>query len=92
MCQNLNDTTLKAKYPWYFVLKSIFLQCGLFEVWRTHNYPNAKWLKLSIKQKLHDLFINKWFSYIKNFNKGLFYKIFKTNFGLEPYLKTHQPL
>ena len=21
-CQNLNDNTLKAKYPWYFVLKS----------------------------------------------------------------------
>jgi len=47
--------------------------------------PNG--LKLSIWQKLRDLFINEWFSSIENSNKELFYRIFKTDVGLEPYFK-----
>ena len=41
------------------------IKCGFPDIWQNQNVLNPKWLKLSIKQKLKDLYINDWFSAMK---------------------------
>ena len=73
-------------FNWYKHVKDILIKCGLINIWNNHFSPNPNWLKLSVKQKLKDLFVNSWFSDIEN-NHGLMtYKLFKKKFGFENYL------
>ena len=51
---------------WYKHVKDILIKCGLINIWNNHFSPNPNWLKLSVKQKLKDLFVNSWFSDIEN--------------------------
>jgi hypothetical protein len=74
------------KFLWIEHVKNIFFECGLMNIWESHEFNNSKWLTLTIKQKLSDIFINEWYSNIENQSKCRSYKLFKHNFGFEKYL------
>ena len=83
---HLNDNELKRKYPWFHKVKSILYKCGFINVWNDQTFPNSKWLKLAIKRKLSDLFLNEWYSLVNYSSNSSFYKVFKQSFGIEDYL------
>lgn len=82
----LDDDTFKKKYPWMYNVKTILIKCGLVNVWFDNIQTNFNWLKLAVKQKLKDLFLNEWYSKIDNSSNSMFYRVFKKTFGIEPYL------
>jgi len=49
--------------------------------------PNLLWLKKMFSLKLSDLFINNWYSTINMSSKCKNYRIYKTSFGFEEYLR-----
>ena len=63
-------------FNWYKHVEDILIKCGLINIWNNHFSPNPNWLKLTVKQKLKDLFVNSWFSEIEN-NHGLMTYKFK---------------
>ena len=77
---NLDPEMVKKQYPWFAAIKSIFVKCGMVNIWNSQSVNNTEWLKCSIKQKLKDLFINSWFSEVENSSSCLFYKILKNLF------------
>jgi hypothetical protein len=86
LARELQGNNLKLRFPWIHTVKYIFIKTGLINIWESHSFPNHKWLKLAVRQKLKDLFINDWASLIDQTNKCSTYKIFKHNFGIEKYL------
>jgi hypothetical protein len=52
----LSDNLLKKKYPWFFNVKTILIKCGLSQMWFDIIICKLEWLKLSVQQKLKDLF------------------------------------
>ena len=85
--QTLPEYTLKTRFHWFFAIKkNILIKCGLINTWDIQLFVNPKWLKLTVKRKLKDLFLTKWYSQINNSSKSQFYKYFKTSFGYENYL------
>jgi hypothetical protein len=84
--RNLSDNLLQKRFPWVYCIKNVLLKTGLINIWETHVFPNTKWLKLTVKQKLKDLSINEWFSNVETSSKGQTYRIFKHNFQTERYL------
>ena len=85
---NLDPEIVKKRYPWFAAIKSIFVKCGMVNIWNSQSVDNSKWLKISIKQKLKDLFTNEWFSQVENSSSCSFYTSFKTSFGFENYLNS----
>lgn len=83
---NLNANILKRRFPWLHAVKTILLKTGLSNIWDSQSCLNIKWLKLSVRLKLKDLFINEWFACVENSNKSITYRIFKHSFGMESYL------
>ena len=73
-------------FSWIKQVKNILVKCGLINIWDSQSFPNDKWLKLTIKQKLKDLYINSWFSKIENNDSCHTYRLIKKKFGLEKYL------
>ena len=76
--------------PWLYQIKSILTNCGNFNIWQSHNIINRQWLKLTVRQKLKDLFINNWYSSVENSSNGTFYRLIKKSFGYEQYLSNTQ--
>ena len=68
-------------FNWMKFVKNILVKCGLINIWDSQSFPNDKWLKLTIKQKLKDIYFNSWFGKIENT-----YRLIKKKFGLEKYL------
>ena len=66
--------------------KSIFDETGLSNIWDGQKYINPDFLKVTIKQRLQDQYIQKWFSNINNSSRREYYSKFKTEFELENYL------
>jgi hypothetical protein len=60
----VNDNDFERNYPWIYYLNSILIKCGLKNVWNDHNFPGTKLLKLTVRQKLKDIFLNEWYSMI----------------------------
>jgi putative lipoic acid-binding regulatory protein len=50
------------------------------------NILTLNFFKVTIKQRLQDQYIQKWFSDINNSSRGEYYSKFKTEFKLENYL------
>ena len=80
-------------HPWIACVKKILDDCGFSWVWHSCNiregpqsFPNPKWLKLSINNKLKDLYIQEWNSTVFSSTMGINHRIFKTDFKLENYL------
>ena len=55
-------------------------------IWINQSFTNGKWVKLTVKQKLKDLFLNSWYNTIETNDAYLTYKLFKKKFGFERYL------
>ena len=47
---------------------------------------NIHSLKPALKERVHDHFIQQWFTYIENSSRGELYSIFKIEFGFEKFL------
>jgi hypothetical protein len=65
---------------------SIVDETGLSNIWDGQKYINPDFLKVTIKQRLQDQYIQKWFSNINNSSRREYYSKFKTEFELENYL------
>lgn len=55
-------------------------------VWVDNTLINSDWLKIVVKQKLKDLFLNEWYTKVENSSNSMFYRVFKRTFGTERYL------
>ena len=66
--------------------KSIFDETGLSDIWDGQKYNNPDFLKVTIKQRLQDQYIQKWFTNINNSSRGEYYSKFKTDLKLENYI------
>jgi hypothetical protein len=66
--------------------KSKFDETGLSNIWDGQKYINPDFFKVTIKQRLQDQYIKKWFSDINNSSRVEYYSKFKTDFKLENYL------
>jgi hypothetical protein len=63
--------------------KSKFDETGLSNIWHGQKFIIPDFLKITIKQRLQDQYIQKWFSDINNSSRGEYYSKFKTEFKLE---------
>jgi hypothetical protein len=73
-------------FKWISVVMSIFDNTGLSYVFSNQLNINIHLLKPALKERLHDHFIQQWFTDIENASRGEFYSIFKIEFGFEKYL------
>jgi len=79
---------IEIQTPFYGsnLLKNVFIKCGHIHIWDSQFCSNRKWLYVSVKQKLTDLFISHFHAKIKNDSKYSNYRLFKTTFEFENYL------
>ena len=68
-------------FIWFSEIRNILIACGNVGFWNNLNFPSKKWLVKATKHKFTDLFISDWKKECD------IYRIFKTNFGFENYLK-----
>jgi hypothetical protein len=73
-------------FKWISVVMSIFDNTGLSYIFSNQLNINIHLLKPALKERLHDHFIQQWFTDIENSSRGEFYSIFKIEFGFEKYL------
>lgn len=73
---------------WLTTIRNILNQIGLSYIWQQQEtcIPEAGWLKMEIRRRLSDNFIQQWYSDIENSTKGTFYKLIKSQHNLENYL------
>ena len=71
--------------PWIKYVKQILDNCGFSNIWQTENFMNNEWLKLNVKQRLLDQFIQNWNTEVFESSKALNYRIYKTKFEFEEY-------
>ena len=74
------------RFKWIKNVRDILYNCGFNAIWDSQTFPNTKWLVCAMRQKLKDIFINKWYSEIENSSSGIIYRIFKLRFCFEDYL------
>ena len=83
--------TDNINFKWISYLKSIFDNTGLSHI-LIQQYPvDLKQLKIAVKQKLTDEFIQDWFNQIENSSRGEFCGFFKEEFCQENYLLKFLP-
>lgn len=77
-----------TKFKWLDYVKNILDSVGLSYVWIYHKtcLPDITYLKVAIKHKLQDQFIQSWFNQMDISSRGQQYSMFKYRFGLEDYL------
>jgi hypothetical protein len=51
-----------VQFKWLNLVKCILDETGFSEYWTDQNSLNLKFLKLSLKQRMHDQFIQRWLS------------------------------
>lgn len=88
LANGLNTDEFKKKFPWLNQVRTILIKCGLINLWNDRVDVNLTWLKLSVRQKLKDMFLSDWYSFLDNSNKSMCYRVFKKTFGFENYLKS----
>lgn len=67
-------------------IRDSLYNCGFNEIWDNQTFQNIKWLVYAVRQKLKDIFINKWYSEIENSSSDIMYRTFKLRFCFEDYL------
>ena len=80
-----------VNFKWINHIKSIFDNVGLSYVWNQPNPIHLFELKLTVKQKLTDQFIQKWYNLIATSSRGNLSGKFKMEFKLENYLLKLSP-
>lgn len=78
-----NITNRSFYFRWIHCIKSILCNCGFSGIWENNDFPNQKWLSLSIKQKLTDIYLNEWY---QNVQMDKNYRLFKKSFIFENYI------
>ena len=73
-------------FGWLNKIKCILKDCGLCYIWDSQTTHSVEWLKNTVQTNNTDRFIQQWFSDIEISSKCLNYRIFKNQFGFEPYL------
>lgn len=59
----------RQSFKWILHTRLRCINCGLLNIWDTHEFPNHKWLVACVKQKLSDLYLNEWYSIVSNSSK-----------------------
>jgi hypothetical protein len=77
--------------PWLLCVKSILDECGLSNIWHIQSFPNPKWLKLVVNNRLKDQYIQNWSSITFSSSSSISFRIFKTEFKFEKYLSILSP-
>ena len=72
---------------WLSAVQNVLNNCGFSDIWSAQTC-NHLWLKINVKQRLTDQFIQTWCSTVNDSNSCINYRIFKIKFMLEPYLLT----
>ena len=88
---NSETTPSIQLFKWINNIKTILIKCGLVNIWDRQSFPNEKWIKLTVKQRTKDLFINSWFSVLENNDSCHTYKLIKKKFGREKYITQAPP-
>lgn len=70
---------------WLNYVKSILKECGLNQIWLTHNFYSVNWLKCHVN-KLYLINFYKNGSYLQNSPLFINYRLYKNTLDLEPYL------
>ena len=78
-----NITNRSFYFRWIHCIKSILCNCGFSGIWENNDFPNQRWLSLSIKQKLTDIYLNEWY---QNVEMDKNYRLFKKAFNFENYI------
>ena len=74
------------KSPWLIFVHTTLIECGMVNLWTNQYIPYSNlWLKETVKQKLKDIFINKWYSDMSNSNSCIIYRHIKPQFCTESY-------
>ena len=72
---------------WVYKVKCLLNECGFGYVWENQCPPrNIDSFLLSIRQTLHDMYIQNWNSIIVSSSKCYYYKLFKSTLTAESYL------
>ena len=64
-----------VQFKWLNLVKCILDETGFSEYWTDQNSLNLKFLKLSLKQRMHDQFIQRWLS-DREFAKRVFILVY----------------
>lgn len=73
--------------PWLTCTEALLNNSGLSYVWQEQCTHGSNWLKNTVKQSIHDQFIQGWRSDINTMSKCITYRLFKQTFELEDYFK-----
>ena len=70
-------------------IRSCLIEVGLPNLWNSQDVVgiNFSWFKSHVNQRLKDLFIQDWYSHIDNDSIFTNYRLFKTSFKQEDFLK-----
>ena len=78
--------TDRLKSDWLRNIETLLCSLGFSGIWQSQYCDNYNWLRLALKQKLKDLYIQKWFTS----SSGCNFRLFKINFERSKYLHFSQ--
>ena len=79
--------------PWLAFVRNTLNDLGYGEFWMNQTVTGSyEWFKVIVKLRLGDQFKQKWAQEVHESGKCVNYRIFKVDFGLEPYLLQLSPL
>ena len=72
---------------WLTDVKHTLDTCGMSNIWNEQSKDmNTNWVKCALKLKLDDIYKQNWLNTMENAASSSNYRLFKQNFGFEPYL------
>ena len=77
-------------FKWISVVMSIFDNTGLSYIFSNQLNINIHLLKPALKERVHDHFIQQWFTDIENSSRGELYSIFKIALDLRNTYQNYQ--
>ena len=80
-----NQRLVKSK--WINNVKDILCNNGFSGIWYSQSFINGNWLRKSVKQKIKDIFIQKWLSDLDRTSNSNLYKHLKQSFKENCYIK-----
>ena len=75
---------LQNKTNWAFLVCSLLMNLGFYEVWLLQGVVNVNIFLSQLKQRLNDTFIQNWQERLGNSTRVSFYKTF-ARFQFQPY-------
>ena len=80
--------TAHLKSDWLRNIENLLCSLGFSGIWQSHFCDTINWLRLALKQKLKDLYIQKWFTLLNSSSSsGYNFRLFKINFERSKYLQ-----